>query len=83
MTLEQRIKDHILAQYLGGSSEGLEDDTPLLELNILDSISIFDILQFLSNSEQVEVPIEEVTPENFASIRTMVHLIERHRTGSN
>jgi peptidyl carrier protein len=84
MSLSGRITEYIQEQYLGGdTSAELTAETPLLELNILDSASIFDIIRYLSESEDVEVPIEDVTPDNFSTIANMVALIEKYNSREN
>lgn len=77
MSLIQRIQDHIGQQYLGGDAAELTADTALLELNIVDSASIFDIVRFLGQQEGVEVPIECVNAENFSTIRAMAALLDK------
>ena len=79
MSLIERITDHIVAQYLGGDASELGPDTALLELNVIDSASIFDIVRFLGESEGVPIPIEELSAENFATIRAIAALVERLR----
>lgn len=77
MSLALRIRDHIATQYLGGDAAELESSTPLLELNVIDSASIFDLVQFLSDAEGIDIPLEHVNAENFGTIGGMVELVER------
>ncbi len=82
MALAERIKAHIVDQYLAGDGAGLEVDTPLLELNVIDSAGIFDLMRFLSEETAVRIPLSEVTPDNFQSIAAMVQLVERLPRGA-
>lgn len=77
--LTQRIKEHIKTQYLAGSGDDLDDETPLFELNIVDSAAIFDLVQFLSAEASVRIPIEHVVADNFRSIGAMARLVESLR----
>lgn len=68
-----------LAEFIGGSflngGDHLTADTPLLELNILDSASLFDVVDFVRNEWRVDIPASEIHPDNFASISRLDQLI--------
>jgi peptidyl carrier protein len=81
-TRTTKIKQHIVNSYLSGDSSGLDNDTPLLNLNIINSASIFDLVQFLSEEESVSIPIDQITPNNFQTINSMVKLVENLRPRS-
>ena len=82
MTLAHRIREHIAHHYLGGDGQGLDDDTPLLELNIIDSTSLFDLVRFLCAEGQVRITRAHVVAENFATVNAMVRLVERARSAA-
>jgi acyl carrier protein len=75
--LTQIILDHIVENYLGSDGEQFTVDTPLLELNIIDSASLFDLVEMLHREAGVVIPLQEVTPKNFASVREMMSLVGR------
>ncbi|MEL7611084.1 acyl carrier protein [Vreelandella titanicae] len=75
--LGEKIVVHIEKNYLGGESLDLSLDTPLLELNIIDSSCLFDIVDLIRRETGFQVPISEVTPENFGDVRSMISLAER------
>lgn len=77
MSLQDRLTHYLVQTHLGGDGDGLEADTPLFDLNIIDSSSLFDLVQFLGDETGVDVPLDEVVPENFQSISAMVALAER------
>lgn len=79
--LGNRILQKISELYLGQDDSDLEMGTPLLELNIIDSSAIFDLVNLLRQEAGVVVPMNEVTPVNFASVQAMVDLIERLQAG--
>jgi acyl carrier protein len=79
--LGNRILQKISELYLGQDDSDLEMETPLLELNIIDSSAIFDLVNLLRQEAGVVVPMNEVTPVNFASVQAMVDLIERLQAG--
>lgn len=79
MSIETSLRDYIVTNYLDGQHEDLTDETPLFDLNIIDSMTIFDFVQFLREETSVEIPIEEVTPENFKDIRSIGQLTRNIR----
>lgn len=79
--LARRMLKKISELYLGQDDANLDVETPLLELNIIDSSSIFDLVALLRQEAGVVVPLNEVTPGNFASVQAMLDLIERLKSG--
>ena len=71
-----KIRDFISLSFLDGEI-CLAIDTPLLGLNILDSASVFDVVDFVSSEFEVRIPLEEMHPKNFHSIVTLEELIIR------
>jgi acyl carrier protein len=73
---------HVLAKYIGdvwmgGDASGLTDELPLIELNIIDSVAMFDFVHFLQSEFRVSVPLSQITPQNFASITAIESLVRR------
>lgn len=77
MALADRIRDYIAEQYLAGDQIGLTGDTLLLDLNVIDSVGIFDLMRFVSTEVAMRIPLAEVNADNFRSIDAMVQMVER------
>ncbi len=60
-----------------GYDGNLDVDADLLEEQILDSFSIVEMAGFIQSSFEIELEAEDLTRENFASLASMVALIER------
>ena len=71
------LREFLLDDVLRGDVEELEEDTPLLETNILDSIALVRTLVFVEARFDVRIPDSDVTPENFRSLRTLSRHIAR------
>ena len=56
-----------------------ETCTTLIDDSILDSVDIVTIVAEIDAEYDVAVPVEELTPENFASAEAIYKLIERLR----
>jgi acyl carrier protein len=59
-----------------GASRQLTDDYPLLESGVIDSLAIFEIVQFLEDECSVEIADDKLVPENFATLAAIAKLVE-------
>jgi len=76
--ITESLKDFIVTQLLEDDVEvELASDTPLFELKILDSLAVVTIVNFVSSTFNVNVPLEHLTAENLRSLDTMSTLIAR------
>ncbi len=72
----QKLTEFIGTSFLDERDE-LTPDTPLLDLNILHSASLFDVVDFVRAQWRVHIPASEIHPGNFASIAHLHLLINR------
>jgi acyl carrier protein len=72
--IEQEVRNFLTEKFLFGSSEPLNDDTPLLG-NVIDSQGVIELIVFVQDRFAITVEDEEVT-DNFASMRSTVSFIE-------
>jgi acyl carrier protein len=77
LDLNHVLKTYVVDNCLEGEGEGLADDTPLAELNILDSTAILELVHYLRRELGVKVSLDDINPENFHSIRTICELVTR------
>lgn len=78
-TIVQSLKDFIIREMLRGDGEGLDADTPLLDLGVISSMSIVLLSVFMANEFQVEVPQKEMTVANLGTLDRMATMVERLR----
>ena len=69
--LSSYIRDEV------GYDGDLEPDVDLLDARILDSFSVVEMAAYIQSNFSVELEAEDLTRDNFASLNTMVALIER------
>ena len=77
MSTSEKIQTYLLGKYMPGKSLsdlGLEDS--LLESGLLDSAGIFDVVNFLEKSFQIQIEDEEIVANNFNSVSKIAKLVE-------
>jgi peptidyl carrier protein len=77
MTIEQDITTYVADAWLGGDTQDLAAEVSLADMNIIDSAAMFDLVHYLQTRFRISVPLAEVTPANFATIKTIATLVER------
>ncbi len=82
MSIHSDISDFILQKLNGGSGRTvIEPAEDLVELGLLDSLSVMRLIDFLEDTYDIEVDGEDVVPENFTTIEAIGALVERRRAG--
>ena len=74
--IEQEIRKFLTDNFLFGRSEALNDDLPLLG-NVIDSTGVIELIVFVQERFTIAVDDEEVTTDNFASVKSVVAFIEK------
>jgi acyl carrier protein len=71
-SLRQFIKEN----FLFGQDLTFADDDSFLELGIVDSTGVLELVTFIEERYQITVDDEELVPENLDSIENLVRFIE-------
>jgi acyl carrier protein len=58
----------------------LTGDTLLLDQKILDSVGMLDLLLFVEKTFDIEVPEEDIVPDNFDTINKLAAYVDRNRS---
>lgn len=72
------MKEKILTTCMEINSSIDFTSNELVDGGILDSVTLVEIVTELMDVFDIEIPYEEVTPENFNSIDSMVKLVEKY-----
>ncbi len=56
--------------------ENLDHDDSLLELGIIDSVKMLELINFIEETFAIKVDEEDLYPENFDSINAIVEYIK-------
>lgn len=82
-TIESELKKFLLDNviYVDGPFP-VADDASLLGAGIIDSLGVQELVEFVSRRYGFEVPIQDITPENFDSITQVGSYVRRRLTSS-
>lgn len=75
------IEDFIRRQLLPSGNVKLAEDTPLIEDGYITSLQAVDLVLFLEQRFQIEIPPEEVTEEEFRDLRSLTQLVQQKLAG--
>lgn len=76
--ISQRIRKFILDNYLFGYAENeFGDDASFLELGLLDSTAILELIAFIEEEFNIDVDDMEIIPENMDSINRVSCFVYR------
>ena len=71
------IRQFIMAHFpLARKQSIIEDDSPLLESGIVDSLGVLDLINFIEEAFQLTVSEEDLLPENFETIARMAGFVQ-------
>jgi acyl carrier protein len=77
MNTSDTIRDFIIQEILHQSQwDLLSNDDQLVESGIIDSLGVMTLLSFIEQNFSINVPDNELTPDNFASISAITALVE-------
>jgi acyl carrier protein len=69
--VRERLARYIAADLLNQSDLVIGDDEDLLVSGLLDSLSVMSVVHFIEQDLHIDVPAEDVTIENFVSLRAI------------
>lgn len=71
------LRMFISRELIDDNETELNATTPLIELGLIDSLSVVLLLTFISDHYGIEVPLEELTEANLKTLQAMSHLLIR------
>ena len=73
--IPQQIRTFVFHNFPGAKKRAVNDDSPLLESGIIDSLGMLDVVAFLEQTFGIKVEDEELVPDNFASIKALTDFV--------
>lgn len=74
--MKEKIKNFIVENFLFGE-RGLEDDEPLFESGIIDSLSLIKLLAFIEETFNISLNMSEIDIEDFNTLDDILKTIKR------
>jgi len=79
--VDQTIHDFIVDRFLyGDRSKPLGPEDSLLDKGIIDSTGVLELVAFLQNEFGIEIPDEEIIPDNLDSIVKLTRYIQHKQS---
>lgn len=81
MDAKDRIRSQVqkLARALGRPVRDVGDDEVLPRTGLLDSAAILELILWVENEFNLEIDEEDLSPDNFGTIRKIAEYIEARR----
>ena len=76
-SIEDLIREYVLKQFPLARKNGIKPEEKWLEAGLLDSLGILDLVHFLEEEFSIQVSDEDLVPENFESLSTVVDFTRR------
>jgi acyl carrier protein len=70
------LKEYIVEEFASDGDIAIEDDTNLLEQDVIDSLGIFTLVSYIESKFGVSVDAEEVNLENFETLDRITKLVD-------
>ncbi|MGH3103680.1 MAG: acyl carrier protein [Gaiellaceae bacterium] len=75
-TIEREIRDFLSENFpLGDQGAELGRDESLLEAGVIDSTGVLELIEFVESRYEIEIPDEEVLPENLDSVANITRYV--------
>lgn len=71
----ERIRAFIYGKFPLARKRGINDEHPLLESGIVDSMGILEVVGFMEQEFGIQVGDDELTPENFQTIQRLAQFV--------
>lgn len=82
METKQRVREFVTGNFFVQDVASLTDSASLLELGVVDSTGVLEIMGFLESAFGVAVEDDEIVPENLDSIDRIAAFVDRKRAAS-
>ncbi len=76
MDIKGTVREYILEEFVPDGDIDVEDDTNLLEEEVVDSLGIFTLVSFIESKFGVSIEAEEVNLDNFETLETITKLVD-------
>ena len=84
MSIEATLRNYILENYLfTDDNSELDNNASFLDLGIIDSTGIMEVVLFIEEEYGIEVDDEDLLPENLDTINNLVKFISARQSAKS
>ena len=78
MNIESAIREYVIRNLVFGDEHSVvSDDESFLESGIIDSLAVVELVTFVGEHFGIEIPPDDITPDNFDSVRSVSDYVRR------
>lgn len=77
--LREQVRAYVTKRFPAVRERGLGDEDSLLDSGAIDSLGILDLATFISGDLGIELGDDDLTPENFDTISSLVSFLAQKR----
>ncbi len=81
MDIAEKVRGFIKENFYADAAD-LTDEASLLDLGIIDSTGILELVMFIETEFEIKVEDQEILPENLDSIANTVEFIKKKQAGA-
>lgn len=78
----EKIRHFIRENFLFGGDDELRDNDSFLDMGIVDSTGVLELVSFLETEWGVPIEDSELVPENLDSVDNILQFLERKQTAA-
>ena len=78
----EKIRNFIRESFLFGGNDELRDDDSFLEMGIVDSTGVLELVAFLEGEWELTIDDSELIPENLDSVDNIARFLDRKQTAT-
>jgi len=75
--IEGEVNTFVVASFLAGSFVDLQPDDSLLDMGVIDSTGVLELVSYLEEHFGIKVEDEEMIPDNLESIKNVARYVEK------
>jgi acyl carrier protein len=75
--IESEVNTFVVTSFLAGRSLDLQPDDSLLDMGVIDSTGVLELVSYLEERFGIKVEDEEMIPDNLESIRNVARYVEK------
>lgn len=81
MDIRTQVREFVVDSFMMGRDPSeLTDKSSLLDMGIIDSTGVLELVGYLEDSFEIGVEDEELLPDNLDTINSLVEFVERKRS---